>query len=441
MALFDSENWRQADGISIAKNFLTDGPQVLYPKIDHAGQLTGIVGCEFPLMNFMVFLLFKMFSVGWWQGRLVNLVFSSLGTYYFYQLVHRFLSRKMALPAAIILITSIWFAHSRKFMPDVLSTSLVIMGVYCGLNFLKKTKGNGWLVGFILFVASGMLSKIPSAIVLAFIIPEMFNPQVEQQRKYWLLTSLIVVFIPVVLWYFYWVPHLTKAYGYSYFYMGSSMIDGFKSLLLNLPDLLAKFYYDAMHFIAFGFVTIGLWFLYKNKEWVILKILGIACVLLAIYLLKAGEHVIIHSYYLIPFIPFMAITAAYSIIQFKQLKVQRVIVALIVLEGIGNQQHDFRYSARQIYHQKLAYLANDFIPKDKKIVVNYGYNPTMLGFLDRKGWTKESSFLADKKQMDELINANCAFLVWDNHQADIPGYLSDFELLYQDEDYLVCKLK
>lgn len=47
------------------------------------GTGTGIIGSEFPIFNFLSYLWFKIFGFSHWAGRLINLVTSSIGIYYF----------------------------------------------------------------------------------------------------------------------------------------------------------------------------------------------------------------------------------------------------------------------------------------------------------------------------------------------------------------------
>jgi len=94
--------------------------------------LTGIMGSEFPIMNYLVFGLYKLFGVDWWQGRLLNLVVSSIGCFFFYKTIFQFIKKDIAFAATLILLASLWFSLSRKFMPDVFSASLVLIAIYFG---------------------------------------------------------------------------------------------------------------------------------------------------------------------------------------------------------------------------------------------------------------------------------------------------------------------
>ncbi|MFM6983581.1 MAG: hypothetical protein ACKOXF_05580, partial [Chitinophagaceae bacterium] len=52
-----SHNWRQTTVTMVARNFTEDGAHLLYPKIDIAGEKSGITGMEFPVLNYLIYLV------------------------------------------------------------------------------------------------------------------------------------------------------------------------------------------------------------------------------------------------------------------------------------------------------------------------------------------------------------------------------------------------
>jgi hypothetical protein len=120
-------NWRQSLTNMIARNFYEIRANLLYPEIDYAGINSGIIGSEFPFFNYLIFLFTSGLGDAHWYGRLINLIVSSLGIYFFYLLVAKWFNKKIAFHATIVLLCSIWFAFSRKIMPDTFSVSLVII--------------------------------------------------------------------------------------------------------------------------------------------------------------------------------------------------------------------------------------------------------------------------------------------------------------------------
>ena len=55
-------NWRQVTGLMVSRNYLEVDPNILYPRIDDNNGSTGIIGMEFPSMNYTYFLISKIFG-------------------------------------------------------------------------------------------------------------------------------------------------------------------------------------------------------------------------------------------------------------------------------------------------------------------------------------------------------------------------------------------
>ena len=82
-----ASTWRQTDGLMVARNFYEVDANIMYPRVDVAGDKTGIVGCEFPFLNYLIYLLALVFGYAHWYGRLIDLIVSSVGVYYLYRLI------------------------------------------------------------------------------------------------------------------------------------------------------------------------------------------------------------------------------------------------------------------------------------------------------------------------------------------------------------------
>ena len=160
-----SHNWRQASGLMIARNFLQVDNSILYPRKDDHKGLMGIVGIEFPIHNYLHYAVSELFGYTHWYGRLINLIISSLGMWYFYLIIKALFDERLAYYSTLVLLVSIWFAFSRKMMPDTFSISLVFMGVHYGIKFLAENKNRQLLLYFI-FATLGVLAKVPASIFL-----------------------------------------------------------------------------------------------------------------------------------------------------------------------------------------------------------------------------------------------------------------------------------
>src|SRR6185503_6578718 len=98
----------------------------------------GILAQEFPLYNYSIAILWKIFGQQNWCFRLFNLIIASIGLYYFSKISKRFMDDKGALFSTVIFGVSVAFMYARKAMPDVFAVSLVIIGVEFGWKYLEE---------------------------------------------------------------------------------------------------------------------------------------------------------------------------------------------------------------------------------------------------------------------------------------------------------------
>jgi hypothetical protein len=413
-------NWRQSLTCMIARNFLEIDNTILYPRIDMAGEKTGIIGSEFPFFNYLIYLISELFGYEHWYGRLINLSVSSLGVWYFYRLAKEYFSREIAFNASLVLLSSIWFAFSRKIMPDTFSIALLIAGIHHGNCFLRYERHR--LIHAMMFFTLctlGMLVKIPALSLFAGIGIALFVPEISMKRKMIFFGLAGLSLASVFSWYFIWVPHLLEAYRFQ-LYFPKGLLEGAGEILPLLDLLAEKFYFAALHsYFAFAF---ALWGLFRFCKFESIRyigaFLGITCVF-ALFVLKTGSVFPLHNYYVIPFVPLMALMAAYGMDKLKN-TYRIACIVLICVEGIANQQHDFFIRPDQAYKTELEDLLDRTIEEKGKIIINGGQSPQDMYFAHRRGWSIEPDRMANKAYIDSLISMGARYAVVDLKHGNFP---------------------
>ncbi|AEA44762.1 ArnT family glycosyltransferase [Fluviicola taffensis] len=407
-----AHNWRQTTGTMVTRNFYEDSANILYPKIDFAGEKTGITGMEFPLLNYLDYIVSEVFGYQHWYGRLINLIISSLGIWFFFRLLKRYFTQETAFNASIILLASIWFAYSRKIMPDTFACSLVIMGFYYASRYFEETQRKWWhLTLYAALTLLGVLAKLPTGYLLILYALFIFNRQISIHLKIVFFIVSGVILAPIAWWYFSWVPYLVEKYQFWHFFMGKPISIGAKELIENLADGLKHFYDAALKFVGFGLFLVGLLFAFKKKNKLILRILGLGFAAFLIIALKAGFTFTHHSYYIIPFVPIMALVAGFGIAGFKSKTLQIVFLSAIMLEGTLNQLHDFRLKEHERAFVKLESDLDRFSKRSDLIVVNTIDNPTPIYFAHRKGWVASNEQLLDETYRKSIQQKGCKYVV------------------------------
>ena len=428
-------NWRQSLTAMIARNFFEHRANLLYPEIDYAGAGSGIIGSEFPFFNYLIYLVSLVFDYSHWYGRLINLVVSSIGIYFFYKLISKLANSRIAFNASIVLLSSIWFAFSRKIMPDTFSISLVIIGLYYGYKYLMS---GGWsrLLLFFILTTLGVLCKIPALSLMAAIGLLIFVKEISLPRKIVLWIAAGVGFGIVSLWYFYWVPYLVETY-HNQLYFPRGLIEGLKEIIPLADGFFRNFYFNAFHsYAAFAAFLAGCYFLFRGKYTYLKAGVLIVTIFFLLFILKTGIVFPLHNYYIIPFVPVMALVAGIAL---EKLPAKYLVLALLIIvaEGIVNQQHDF-FVFRNAYKKSLEVITNKSIGPDELIVINGGQSPQEIYFAHRKGWSVTNDQITPAS-LTQYKNAGASYLII--NIRTFPDFGNYLPLVHIGRDYDVFSLK
>lgn len=405
-----SHNWRQTTVTMVARNFYEVNPDILYPRLDIGGDKTGITGMEFPLLNYLVYLTSLLFGYEHWYGRLINLIVSSVGIWFFYKLIKKHFNEEMAFTSAIVLLCSIWFVFSRKIMPDTFSTSFIIMSIYFAANYFDS-KRILYLFCYALFCLLGLLAKLPVGYLLVVLSLFVFDARVELRSKISFLFTSALVLLPVFYWYFIWVPHLNEVFGFTHFFMGTALKDGALEIFSHLFEVCFNFFDSALKYVGFVFFLIGLFYAYKKRH----KALGLIFVLSSLFFLvvifKSGFAFYHHNYYIIPFVPVMALICAYGLTQLKSIQWRYVFLVVIALEGILNYQDDFFIKDDDMAIYSLEKDLDAISKKEDLVLMNSGNKPTPMYFAHRKGWVTFNDSIQNPYYINKLKQKGLKFVV------------------------------
>jgi uncharacterized membrane protein YuzA (DUF378 family) len=429
-------SWRQSLTCMISRNFVEENSNIFYPQIDYSGNKSGVIGSEFPLFNYLIYLVSLLFGYSHWFGRLINLIVSSAGIYCFFLLVKNICNKKTAFSASIILLSSIWFAFSRKIMPDTFSVSLVIIGLYFCYKYLISGKLLN-IILFFIFTTFGILCKIPALSLLSVIIVLVFVKEIKPKRKLVVFAVSAISFAVVSVWYFLWVPHLLDLF-HNQLYFPKGFSEGIKEILPLLTDFFEKFYFSSLYsYIAFVFFLAGLFFIFVSKNSYLKSGIVIITLTFFCFIIKTGAVFPTHNYYIIPFTPVMALIAGFAINKFPA-KYFYIPLLFISIEGIANQQHDFFIKKSNHYIITLEDLTDKYIGKNELIVINGGQGPRDIYFSHRKGWTVSN----DKITMVNLnqykiMGANYLIIDKNSYNEKVEVY----PIIYDEKDYSIYSLK
>ena len=430
-------NWRQSLTSMITRNLSETGFDPLHPRIDMAGNESGFIGSEFPLFNAATYLCNETLGYSHWYGRLINLIVSSLGLWFFYKLIKRIFDSDTAFYSTLILAASIWFAFSRKTMPDTFSISLALGGLYYCSRFIDG-KGQHNIFLYALFMSAGILCKLPAMLWMTPVGIYILTGKMSLKNKIPVVIASAFILAAAFSWYFVWVPHLVSTYHYQ-LYFPKSFSEGISEIADHIPGLLKNFYFHAFSsYVAFGLLLAGIP-VFMKRAGTSIKITAAAMIaVFALFIIKTGSVFPLHNYYIIPFVPSMAVAAGLFLSRLPG-KWQLLLVGVVITESTLNQQHDFFIKESERYKAGLELVADTHTNRKDLIIINGGQNPQLMYLAHRKGWTVANDVISDSASVTQMQEKGARFVIIDrkNDIASVPF----FREIHVDEHFRIFKIE
>jgi 4-amino-4-deoxy-L-arabinose transferase-like glycosyltransferase len=435
-----SHNWRQSFTNTVARNFLEVDNNIFYPRAVIFGNNNGVLGTEFPFFNYLIYIISKIFGYAHWYGRLINLIISSIGIYFFYKIITKFLKPEIAFNSTIVLLCSVWFMFSRKAMPDTFSISLVLIGLYFGIDYLLSSKFKS-LILFTIFASIGVLSKIPGLYLLSILIIPFLKKDINLKTKVLFCISGCIILSLMSWWYFKWVPVL-ESIANNKLYFPRDFKTGLKELIARWDLTLERFYFSSLEsFAAFAFFLAGLFLIIRKKEKLILQILGISSFVFFLFMIKTGEVFSLHSYYVVPFTPIMAMVTGYALSEIKRRNIRLVFISLIAIESIANQYDDFFLKDSELYKLKIESIADKISDKKDLIAITGGENPEEIYFAHRGGWRLTTTQMNDSVFINKITNEGCKYLFINKNDGVITAHFKPSDKVFEDDNFMIYARK
>lgn len=439
---FDS--WRQSITAMTMRNFIEVNPNLFFPRIDFAGDLSGIVGMEFPIYNGIAALLTwgMGLEVSWLDmvARLLNMFVTSVGVFYFYKTVSEFVSEEIAFPASLLLLCSIWMLYGRKIMPDTFAAGLGLVGIYYGLIY--AVRGTlGAMLKFVFLMSLAMLSKISVAFMLVYPAILLFRNGEYVSRRMLVLTGGITSSLGlVVLWYFWWAPSLTAQFGFEHFFMGRPLVEGWSQITENWLQTLERFTTVSIGYSGTVLMVIGMLSIVWRRNRILLVIFVVGLIAFTPFVIKSGFNFYHHKYYVIPFVPVLCLFAGYGVHALKQRGLIWLLpFVLIFFFEQGNRM--FRdLNSKRNYLLNLSTQLDKVSKRSDLILINSGNDPTPMYFSRRKGWLATDAQIQSSSYLADLEARGLKFVVLIKSSNRGQKIQLDQSPVYQDDNFTIWRI-
>lgn len=172
--------WRQADCLSITKNYYEEGMHFFEPKIHFQGGMQGKAVSECPILNYSVAALWKLFGEHEFIYRLLEyLIFITAVFVFFNSLFRNYPSLAISFFGACFLLTSpLLVYYSLNFIADVPALSLAIICFCLLYNFYQSKRQRDFYLALIVGTLSVLIKAsalVPLSLLFLFSLIDLAN--------------------------------------------------------------------------------------------------------------------------------------------------------------------------------------------------------------------------------------------------------------------------
>jgi len=205
---YDFLAWRDTQTLMVARNFYRGGMNPLLPGVDwrttsEVAPRGTVGGTELMVVPYLTALLYHVFGVQYWVGRVVPIFFAVLGAFYFFKLSERFYGTTCALTSTLFLTVLPYYLYcGRCQMPESYALCMTFVALYYFDIWLASQRPRDFAVAAACALLM-VLAKPPMGVItipMAFLAFERFGTKTFTKASLYLFALLVGIPVAAYVW-------------------------------------------------------------------------------------------------------------------------------------------------------------------------------------------------------------------------------------------------
>lgn len=443
--LGDWHSWRQADTAAVARNFIKDGFNLLYPQSDSLFALNQYnlpnpnryFINEFPLYNAIVALVYRFFGVSHVYGRIVSIAFATLGALALYALTRRLTTPKIALLAlALYQFNPYNIYYSRVVMPDPAYVAFSIFALY----FCVRWVASGRFVHGVLMATTFALATLVKPYAIFLLIPLLYwilrhpTPHTRSFSKLFFFGALSLT--PLLLWRYHVTLHKEGSFASTWLLNGDGI--RFKGAFFRwlIFDRLNRLIFATGGFALF---VMGIFISHLKKSSSLFFVWTIS---VFVYMTVFAKGNVNHDYYQLPIVaPGVVLIAIASlwVIELGKNVWQKLfngsLVGFLLVLSLALGWYEVRgyFNINNNQMIKAGAALDQLAPPNALVIAPYQGDPAFLYQTNRHGWPIGGD-------IDNKIKAGAKYFVTTSFDDEFNELKKRYGVIVQNDEYAIIEL-
>lgn len=431
--------WRQTQTQTVILNFANHDFNIFNPTINDITYNNGIYRMEFPLMQWMIAVLYKIFGNHILITRVFVLIVTFCSIFAIYKTVNMLTSNKMYgfILAWLFLFSPIIYYYSVNPIPDNMALCFAIWSLYFWIKHLKTESTSTFILSSI-FLALSIALKLPFIVFGGMYVSKLISNKTDFKYNLRYIYIPLLICLPSIIWY---SSVITS-------WNGNGVVAGMLDNNTSIKELFDIFQFNLIstvpelliNYATLPIFIIGCVILFKSinlRNTIHSTFLFVSLLASFYFFYEINMITRVHDYYLFPFLPLLFIMILVGVRYMIESKMifykYLLLITIISCPFTAYLRCNTRWNIYDpgttkefvIYKDKI----QSVLPMNAKVIVDNDLsNCIKLYYLNRKGWGVPKNTLT-KNAILERIKVGANYICFDSKIDDHADFIDCLDSL------------